>query len=56
MERNKALAARTKDELILAPLTRGTHVPFRQLCNSFGCNVTMSEMAIARQLKKYVAL
>lgn len=55
LERNSTLAAQTKDELILAPLTRGTHVPFRQLCSSFGCNVTMSEMAMARQLKKCVA-
>jgi len=39
-------------QLILAPLTRGGNVPFRRLCSDFGANVTMSEMAYARNLFK----
>jgi tRNA-dihydrouridine synthase 3 len=53
IERNTVFKSRTKGQLILAPLTRGTHPPFRRLCHSFGCQVTMSEMAYARQLTKY---
>lgn len=44
--------ARLKDQLILAPLTRGGNLPFRRLCADFGANVTYSEMAYARMLMK----
>lgn len=50
--RNTHLAERLRGKLILAPLTRGGHLPFRQLCADFGAEVTMSEMAFARQLLK----
>lgn len=52
VEHNKALADRLAGKLVLAPLTRGGNLPFRRLCCDFGCEVTMSEMAFARQLLK----
>eukprot|EP00798_Chlamydomonas_sp_ICE-L_P012209 gene12209-15338_t len=51
-DRNAAFSASIKGKLILAPLTRGNHLPFRQLCVAMGCDVTMSEMAFGRPLLK----
>lgn len=39
-------------QLILAPLTRGGHLPFRRLCADFGARATMGEMTFARLLLK----
>ena len=39
-------------QLILAPLTRGGNLPFRNLCAEFGAIFTESEMVIARNLFK----
>ncbi|CAG9466320.1 unnamed protein product [Pedinophyceae sp. YPF-701] len=36
--------------MILAPLTRANHVPFRELTVKYGAEATMSEMAFARNL------
>jgi tRNA-dihydrouridine synthase 3 len=36
--------------VFLAPLTKGGHLAFRRLCVSFGAEVTVSEMAVARRL------
>ncbi|KAL4424986.1 hypothetical protein ABPG77_002871 [Micractinium sp. CCAP 211/92] len=52
LARNAALVERLRGQLILAPLTRGNHLPFRRLCADFGAEVTLSEMAFARQLAK----
>ena len=38
--------------LILAPMTKGSNLPYRQLCQELGARVTMSEMAVARRLKQ----
>lgn len=52
IQRNADFAQRVKDQLILAPLTKGGNLPFRRLCVQFGAEVTMSEMAYARMLMK----
>jgi tRNA-dihydrouridine synthase 3 len=38
--------------LVMAPMTRGSNLPYRQLCQELGARVTMSEMAVARRLKQ----
>ena len=38
--------------LILAPMTTGSNLPYRQLCQELGAKVTMSEMVVARRLKQ----
>lgn len=44
------LAEKLRGKLVLAPLTRGGHLPFRRLCAGFGAEVTTSEMVFAREL------
>jgi nifR3 family TIM-barrel protein len=36
----------------MAPMTKGSNLPYRQLCQALGARVTMSEMAVARRLKQ----
>ncbi len=38
--------------LVLAPMTKGSNLPYRQLCQELGARITMSEMAVARRLKQ----
>lgn len=38
--------------LVMAPMTRGSNLPYRQLCVELGARITMSEMAVARRLKQ----
>jgi tRNA-dihydrouridine synthase len=38
--------------VVMAPMTKGSNLPYRQLCQEFGARVTMSEMAVARRLKQ----
>ena len=51
LARNAALVEQLRGQLILAPLTRGNHLPFRRLCADFGADVLLSEMAFARQAR-----
>lgn len=51
-DRNSALVKELRGELILAPLTRANHLPFRRWVREMGCKVTMSEMAFAKTLLK----
>ena len=47
-----ALGDTLRGALILAPMTRGSNLPYRQLCQELGARVTMSEMTVARRLKQ----
>lgn len=38
--------------LILAPMTKGSNLPYRQLCIELGARVLVSEMVVARRLKQ----
>ncbi len=38
--------------VVLAPMTKGSNLPYRQLCQEMGARVTMSEMTVARRLKQ----
>jgi tRNA-dihydrouridine synthase 3 len=36
----------------MAPMTKGSNLPYRRLCQELGARVTMSEMTVARRLKQ----
>ena len=38
--------------LVMAPMTKGSNLPYRRLCQELGARVTMSEMAVARRLRQ----
>jgi tRNA-dihydrouridine synthase 3 len=38
--------------LVMAPMTKGGNLPYRQLCQELGARITMSEMTVARRLKQ----
>lgn len=38
--------------LVLGPMTKGSNLPFRQLCAELGARVLVSEMVVARRLKQ----
>ena len=38
--------------LVMAPMTKGSNLPYRQLCQELGARVTMIEMAVARRLRQ----
>lgn len=38
--------------IVMAPMTKGSNLPYRQLCQELGARVTMSEMTVARRLKQ----
>lgn len=38
--------------LVMAPMTKGSNLPYRRLCVELGARVTVSEMAVARRLKQ----
>ncbi|MGM9998862.1 MAG: purine-nucleoside phosphorylase [Candidatus Bruticola sp.] len=41
-----------KNSVILAPMSKGSNLPFRRLCCDFGATVTVSEMIFASALSK----
>ena len=44
-----------RPQVVLAPLTRGGHLPFRRLCADFGADVLWGEMAFAREMLRSAA-
>lgn len=38
--------------VVMAPMTKGSNLPYRRLCDELGATVTMGEMALSRKLKK----
>ena len=38
--------------LVMAPMTKGSNLPYRQLCVELGARVLVSEMVVARRLKQ----
>lgn len=46
------LRERLERQLVLAPMTKGSNLPFRRLCAEYGARVMMSEMAVALRLKQ----
>jgi tRNA-dihydrouridine synthase 3 len=41
-----------KGALVMAPMTKGSNLPYRRLCVELGARVLVSEMAVARRLKQ----
>ena len=38
--------------VIMAPMTKGSNLPYRQLCTELGAKIVVSEMVVARRLKQ----
>src|SRR6187399_560005 len=38
--------------VIMAPMTKGSNLPYRQLCTELGAKILVSEMVVARRLKQ----
>jgi tRNA-dihydrouridine synthase 3 len=38
--------------VVMAPMTKGSNLPYRRLCQELGADVTMSEMAVVRRLQQ----
>jgi tRNA-dihydrouridine synthase 3 len=43
---------RLNGAVVMAPMTKGSNLPYRQLCVELGAQVTVSEMTLARRLKQ----
>jgi tRNA-dihydrouridine synthase 3 len=41
-----------KDAVVMAPMTMGSNLPYRRLCDELGATITMGEMAVARNLQR----
>ena len=40
------------DAVVMAPMTKGSNLPYRRLCVELGARITVSEMTLARRLKQ----
>lgn len=38
--------------VVMAPMTKGSNLPYRRLCVELGATITLSEMAVARRLRQ----
>jgi tRNA-dihydrouridine synthase 3 len=41
-----------KGAVVMAPMTKGSNLPYRQLCVELGARITVSEMTLVRRLKQ----
>src|ERR1043165_4015981 len=41
-----------RGRVLMAPMTKGSNLPYRRLCVELGARVTISEMTVARRLKQ----
>lgn len=46
------LRAALTGAVVMAPMTKGSNLPYRRLCVELGARVTVSEMTVARRLKQ----
>ncbi|MGE0816943.1 MAG: tRNA-dihydrouridine synthase family protein [Vicinamibacterales bacterium] len=46
------LRERLTGAVVMAPMTKGSNLPYRRLCVELGARVTLSEMTVARRLKQ----
>lgn len=44
--------ARLPGAVVMAPMTKGSNLPYRRLCAELGATILMSEMVVARRLKQ----
>jgi tRNA-dihydrouridine synthase 3 len=47
-----SLAERLRGAVVMAPMTKGSNLPYRRLCVELGATVTVSEMTVVRRLKQ----
>jgi tRNA-dihydrouridine synthase 3 len=47
-----SLAGRLDGAVVMAPMTRGSNLPYRRLCVALGARITLSEMTVARRLRQ----
>ena len=47
-----SLAETLAGAVVMAPMTKGSNLPYRRLCVELGARVTMSEMTVARRLRQ----
>jgi tRNA-dihydrouridine synthase 3 len=47
-----ALSETLTGALVMAPMTKGSNLPYRRLCTELGARVLVSEMVVARRLKQ----
>jgi len=47
-----SIRGRLRGAVVMAPMTKGSNLPYRRLCAELGARVLMSEMVVARRLKQ----
>jgi tRNA-dihydrouridine synthase 3 len=47
-----SLADTLAGAVVMAPMTKGSNLPYRRLCVELGARITMSEMTVARRLRQ----
>jgi tRNA-dihydrouridine synthase 3 len=52
MNVHMTFAERLEGALVMAPMTKGSNLPYRRLCVELGARIAVSEMTVARRLKQ----